>query len=34
VLAAGGWEGRISRDGAEAFDESWRSLLASIEGKM
>jgi transaldolase len=25
---------QLQRDGAEAFDESWRSLLASIEGKM
>jgi transaldolase len=24
---------QLQRDGAEAFDESWRSLLASIEGK-
>jgi transaldolase len=25
---------RLQRDGTEAFDESWRSLLTSIEGKM
>jgi transaldolase len=25
---------QLQRDGTEAFDESWRSLLASIEGKM
>lgn len=25
---------QLQRDGAEAFDDSWRSLLASIEGKM
>jgi transaldolase len=25
---------QLQRDGAEAFDESWNSLLASIEGKM
>jgi transaldolase len=25
---------RLQRDGAGAFDESWRSLLASIDGKM
>ena len=25
---------RLQRDGADAFDESWRSLLASLEQKM
>ena len=25
---------QLQRDGAEAFDESWKSLLASVEGKM